>query len=206
MLKKILIVVVVLVVIAGFGYMIVARAAVDPTQEDTNPLSVPVIVTPSLQIATGQVLLYKATNVSESPASFRLMLYTDDNGVPNVFKDFTRIGAGKTVNYVYKPPTATLTLDDASVEAPQAVRATFAPIPRTDPGAIRKIVANVQIMRIQNGAKGASSLDTPIVVPLSHCNFEPRGTIPYLEGLWYWNCAPDMYPLRRVAQTGSGGR
>jgi hypothetical protein len=197
MVKKLLIVVVVLVVVFGFTYMMRASGAEDPTAADAVPLSVPVIVTPSLQIASGQVLLYKATNVSEGGTSFRLMLYTDDAGVPSFYKDFTKIGAGKTVSYVYRPPTATLELGDESVEAPQPVRATFAPIPATgDPGVIRHIVANVQVMRIQKGANGVSMLETPTVIPLSHCNFEPRSLIPYLGGRWYWNCAPDMYPLK----------
>ena len=33
------------------------------------------------------------------------------------------------------------------------------------------------------------------MIPLSHCNFEPRSRIPFLGGNWYWNCAPDLYPL-----------
>ena len=197
--KRTLIVVAVLVVF-GVAYMVRASArakTVDPTNGDAFALSVPVILTPSLQVATGQVLLYKATNVSEGVTSFRLMLYNDDGGVPTFYKDYVKVGPGQTVSYVYRPPTTTLALDDRSIEAPQAVRATFAPIPATgDPGVIRRIVANVQIMRIQDGANGSPTLDTPIVVPLSHCNFEPRSVIPYLGGHWYWNCAPDMYPVK----------
>jgi len=201
--------VVVLVIVGGFSYMMRAAGRAeteDLSNGDPFALSVPVIVTPSLQIASGQVLLYKATNVSEGPTSFRLMLYTDDSGVPAVYKDYTRVGAGKTVSYVYRPPSATLELGDESVEAPQPVRATFAPIPATgDPGVIRHIVANVQVMRIQKGANGSAMLDTPTVVPLSHCNFEPRSVIPYLGGHWYWNCAPDMYPVKPLPPQGDSG-
>jgi hypothetical protein len=82
------------------------------------------------------------------------------------------------------------------VDAPESVRAIFAPLPGDEPGAIRRVVANVQIMRIQQGAGGAAPvLEAPIIVPLEHCNFEPRGFVPYTGGRWYWNCAPDMFPL-----------
>ncbi len=200
MAKKILVVVIFLFIVSGLGYMMRAAGRAE-TEDLTNgepfELSVPVIVTPSLQIASGQALLYKATNVSEGPTNFRIMFYTDDGGVPSFYKDFTKVGAGKTVSYVYRPPTAKLELGDESVEAPQPVRATFAPIPATgDPGVIRRIVANVQVMRINKDANGASTLETSTFVPLSHCNFEPRSVIPYLGGHWYWNCAPDMYPLK----------
>ena len=47
--------------------------------------------------------------------------------------------------------------------------------------------------RAANGAPG--TLDTPIMVPLEHCNFEPRGFVPYTGGRWYWNCAPDIYQM-----------
>jgi hypothetical protein len=197
--KTLVIVLTVVIVVFGFGYFLRANNShsEDPTNGDAFALSVPVIVTPSLQIASGQVILYKMTNLSEGNTSFRLMLYNDDSGVPTSYKDYTKVGAGKTVSYVYRPPTATLALDEESVEAPQPVRATLAPIPATDdPGVIRRVVANVQIMRIQKGPNGASLLDTPIVVPLSHCNFEPRSLIPYLGGHWYWNCAPDLYPVK----------
>jgi hypothetical protein len=195
--RKILIVLI-LVACVGLGYRLGARAVESPIDADVHVLSVPVVVTPSLQLASGQVILYKATNVSEGPVNFRLMVYTDDNGIPAFYKDFSKVPGGKTVTYVYQPPVSTVAIGEAAVEAPQAVRATFAPIPREDHNAIRRIVANVQIMRLQNGANGASTLDTPIVVPLSHCNFEPRGIIPYTGGTWYWNCAPDMYPLKRL--------
>ena len=77
------------------------------------------------------------------------------------------------------------------------MRATFAPIPLVDHNVIRNIVANVQIMHVQNGPNGERTLGTPVVVPLSHCNFEPRGRVPNRGGTWYWNCAPGMYPLKQ---------
>jgi hypothetical protein len=80
------------------------------------------------------------------------------------------------------------------VTAPAAVHATFAPIPGGDPGVIRRFVANVQIMRVQNSG-GTPTLDPPIPVALSHCNFEPRGFAPYTGARFDWNCAPDMYPV-----------
>jgi hypothetical protein len=172
--------------------------AEDPVYADTHPLSVPVIMTPSLQIATGQMILYKASNVSMGQASFRLSVFTEDDGIPAFYKDFPKIPPGNTVTYAYRPPVAKLTLDDqTTVEAPQAVRATYGPIPQVDHNVIRQIVANVQIIRVQQDATGASTLETPVVVPLSHCNFEPRGRVPYTFGAWYWNCAPGIYPLKR---------
>jgi hypothetical protein len=209
-LKRILIGLVVLVVVVGLAYAVRARGADERAEADAEPLFVPVIVSPSIQIVSGQVLLYKATNVSESPASFRLMLFNDAEGVPGTYRDFTRIPAGHTVSYVYEPPAGKLTLGTATVDAPEAVRATFAPLPAGDPGAIRRIVANVQIMRVQSGANASTLLDPPIVVPLERCTFEPRGFVPYTGGRWYWNCAPEMYPIdqrwRRGGQGNSGAR
>jgi hypothetical protein len=59
------------------------------------------------------------------------------------------------------------------------------------------MVANVQIMRVQPAAGNAASpsLDLPIIVPLEHCRFEPRGFVPYTGGRWVWNCAPEMDPI-----------
>jgi hypothetical protein len=191
-------VVTVLVVVILFGsgyayYQSGAHGIDDPTEGEPYALTVPVIVTPSLQLASGQVLLYKATNVANNTTSFRLMLYGDDSPVPFLYKDY-KVGAGKTVSYVYRPPNVTVQIDEKSVEAPQAIRATFAPIPATDdPGVVRRLVANVQIMRVQDGA-GSATFETPIVVPLSHCNYEPRSRVPGRN--WYWNCAPDMYPVK----------
>jgi hypothetical protein len=87
-------------------------------------------------------------------------------------------------------------MGNTSVEVPEAVRAIFAPFPGDDPGAIRKVVANVQIMRLQPAAANAApALDPPIIVPLEHCRFEPRGFVPYIGGRWIWNCAPEMDPI-----------
>ena len=210
MVRKIAIALVVLALVLGLAYVVRAHGAQARAEADAEPLFVPVIVTPSLQLTTGQVLLYKATNVSENTANFRLMLFNDKQGVPAIYKDFTRIPAGNTVSYVYEPPKGMLKLGETTVEAPDAVRATFAPLPDGDPGAIRRIVANAQIMRVRSGPDGSSTLDPPIVVPLEHCNFEPRGFVPYTGGQWYWNCAPQMYPIhprwRQGGQSNSGGR
>jgi hypothetical protein len=201
---KILFPLLVLIVIAVAAYTVWARGFNERAEADALPLFVPVVVTPSIQLVNGQVLLYKATNVSETPDSFRLMLFNDREGVPGFYKDFNRIPAGNTVSYVYEPPEGQLTLGVTTVEAPEAVRAIFAPLPGDDPGAVRRIVANVQIMRIQKSASGSVSLDPPIVVPLERCNFEPRGFVPYTGGRWYWNCAPQMFPIaerwRRAGQ------
>ncbi len=196
--KKGLSVIVVLLMLAVAGgyayYQSGTHGTDDPTEGEPFALTVPVIVTPSLQLATGQVLLYKATNVSTGNTSFRLMLFGDDSPVPFLYKDY-KIAAGRTVSYLFQPPTVTTKIDEKAVEAPQAIRAIFGPIPATDnPGVVRNIVGNVQIMRIQDGPNGSATFDTPIIVPLSHCNYEPRSRVPGRN--WYWNCAPDMYPLK----------
>lgn len=194
---RVLIVLATVIVVCGTGYAYYqsgARGTDDPTEGNPFPLTVPVIVTPSLQLTNGQVLLYKATNVSEQATSLRIMLYSDDNNVPFLYKDY-KVGAGRTISYVYRPPVMEVEVDGKSVELPQATRATFAPIPATgDPGVVRRIVANVQIMLMRDGPTGSPTFDTPTIVPLSHCNYEPRSLVPGRN--WYWNCAPDMYPLK----------
>ena len=127
-------------------------------------------------------------------ASLRLMLFNDADAVPALLQDFPIIPRGITVSYVYDPPKGKLTLGETTVAAPGAVRATFAPMPGDDPGAMRRFVANVQIMRLQTSG-GTPTLDPPIPVTLEHCNFEPRGFVPYTGARWYWNCAPEMYPV-----------
>jgi hypothetical protein len=194
--RTILTVLVVLVLLVGGVYVVRARGANARAEADAVPLFVPVVVTPSVQPVSGQVVLYKATNMSENPVNFRLMIYKDNESVPGFYKDFMKVPAAHTISYVYEPANAELTLGSATVQAPEAVRAVFAPVPAGDPGAIRRIVANVQIMRVQPaGAGGTPQLDTPIVVPVQHCMFEPRGFVPYTGGRWYWNCALEMNPI-----------
>ncbi len=191
----------VLLLLAIGYYWLWARGFEDRVEADSVPIFVPVIVTPSLQLASGQVLLYKATNILDAaPTKFRLMLYTDDNGVPFFYKDFT-LEPSTTVSHVYEPPMGELTLGTTTVHAPQPVRAIFAPVPADDPGAIRRIVANVQIMRVQSGSN-PPSLESPVFVPLERCRFEPRGFIPYTGGRWFWNCAPEMSPIAEQWRSG----
>lgn len=199
--KKTLIVLVVLVVVYGIVSAVRGRDFAERTEADARPLFVPAIMTPSIQPSAGQVVLFKATNVTENPINFRLMLYKDTESVPGFYKDFMKVPAGQTVSYVYEPKMAPLTLGSQTVEAPEAVRGVFGPVPAEAPGAMRNVVATVQLMRVETDAKGAASLAPPIVVPLSHCNFEPRGFVPYTGGRWYWNCAPDMYPLDEMWRT-----
>ncbi|MBM3779108.1 MAG: hypothetical protein FJW23_12900 [Acidimicrobiia bacterium] len=184
-----------LLIVVGSGYVyytLGTSGTEDPTKGEPFALTVPVIVTPSLQLANGQVLLVRATNLSGGSTSFRMMFFGDDSAVPIYYEDY-EVAAGRTVSHVYRPPTVTVQVEDQLVEAPQAVRATFAPIPATDdPGTVRGVVANVQIMRVVDGPDGAPVFEAPIVVPLSRCNYEPRSKMP--GGNWYWNCATDMYP------------
>jgi hypothetical protein len=194
--RKVLIALVVLALVYGLYSAVRANGAADRAEADARPLFVPIIVTGSVQPVNGQVVLYKATNMHENPMNFRLSIYNDTESVPGVHKDFMKVPGGHSVSYVYEPPKSELTLGAATVEAPAAVRATFAPVPADDPGAVRKLVVNVQLMRVVPGANGApATLDNPIIVPLEHCNFEPRGFVPYTGGRWYWNCAPDIFPM-----------
>ena len=204
--KTILTVLVVLVLLVGGVYVVRARGANARMEADAVPLFVPVVVTPSVQPVKGQVLLYKATNVSEAPVNFRLMIYTDKESVPGTYKDFMKVPAGNTISYVFEPPNGELTLGSTTVEAPLAVRAVFAPVPADNPGAIRNIVASAQIMRVQPGPNGAPQLDAPIVVPMEHCSFEPRGFVPYTGGRWYWNCSSQPLPIEEQWRRAGQGR
>jgi hypothetical protein len=185
----------VLVVIVG---IVVVRAMTfdDWLESGSRAYFVPVIVTPSIQPVNGQVVLYKMTNVSYGPVNARLAIYNDRDGLPAKYKDFMAIRGGQTVSYVYEPRTTQFTFGETTVEAPEAVRAQFVPVPGDDPGAMRSVVANVQLVRIQAATgKGTATLESPIVVPVEHCTFEPRGFIPVHTGAKYpWNCAPQMFP------------
>lgn len=195
--KKTLILLLVLVVIVSVFYVFRARGARARVEAAAVPLFVPIIVSPSVQPVKDQTLLFKATNITEAPVSIRLMLFNDREGLPANIQDFPGIAPGTTVSYLYDPPKGTLALNETTVEVPEAVRAIFAPLPGDDPGAIRRVVANVQIMRLQPTPADASSdsLDPPIIVPLERCRLEPRGFVPYTGGRWVWNCAPAMSPI-----------
>ena len=196
--KKTVMYLVVLVVIVAAALAVRARGAAARAEAAAQPLFVPVIAMPSVQTVNGQVLLFKATTITEVPVNLRLMLFDERGGAPMTIKDFSKIPAGATVSYVHQPRQGSLTLGDTTVEAPEAVRAIFAPMPGDrEPGALRRIVANVQIMRVQptTTATGPAALDPPIIVPLERCRFEPRGFVPYSGGRWIWNCAPEMSPF-----------
>ena len=143
--KKILIALVVLAVIYGIYSTVRANGAADRAEADARPLFVPIIVTGSVQPVSGQVVLYKATNMHENPMHFRLSIYTDTESVPGVHKDFMKVPGGHTVSYVYEPPTSQLTLGSATVEAPAR------PITRC---AVARRPAT-------SGKKGAKSAGTP---------------------------------------------
>lgn len=192
--KPVIMLIVALVVLIG-AYVAWARGFDERTEADAMPLFVPAIMTPSVQLVHGQLLLYKATNVSDYPVQFRLMLFNDREEVPGTYKDFLAVPAGHTVSYVYEPPLGRITLGTTTIDVPEAVRATFAPIPGDDPGMVRRIIASAQIMRVQTNGNAATVVDPPILVPMTHCNFEPRGFVPYTGGKWMWNCAPQMFPL-----------
>ena len=187
----------VLVVVVSLFLAFRARGASARAEAAAEPLFVPVIVSPSVQPVSGQTLLFKATNITEAPVSVRLMLFNDREGLPAEIKDFTRIPPGTTVSYLYDPPQSELVMNDTTVEVPEAVRGVFAPLPGDDPGAIRRVVTNMQIMRLRPVTNEVSlpSLDPPILVPLERCRFEPRGFVPYTGGQWGWNCAPAMSPI-----------
>jgi hypothetical protein len=164
-------------------------------EKNSRPYFVPLIVTGSLQLVNGQVLLYKMTNVSTAPVHVRLNLYNDTQTIPGTYKDFKGIRSMATVSYLYEPPKTKIILGAATVEAPEPVRAQITPMPGADTGTIRNVVASVQILRIHTAPDGTASLEQSIVVPLEHCNFEPRGYVPISTGhKRTFNCAPMMYP------------
>ncbi len=63
-------------------------------------LYVPVIVSSSVQAASGQALLFKATNLSDGPRDLRLTLFKDSDGLPLAIKSRT------TVTYIDNPRPA----------------------------------------------------------------------------------------------------
>lgn len=173
------------------------RASAEADAE--RSLSVPIIVSPSVQAVNGQALLFKITNISVEPVGMRLTLYNDRERFPVDIKEFPVIDPGITVTYLYNSPRrGTLAMNGTTLEIPDAVRAVVAPMPGGDPGAIRRVVANLQLMRLQSTPANASSpsLDAPIIVPLERCLFEPRGYVPsYTDGRLIWNCAPAMHDI-----------
>ncbi len=194
--RKGLIVLAALVAIIAIVVVVRVLTFDEMVEAGAQPYFVPVIVTPSVQLAAGQMLLYKITNLMPQPVNVRLAIYNDREGVPGTYEDFMAIRGGHTVSHVYEPPKHILTLGSTKVEVPEAVRAEFVPVPGDDPGAIRRVVANVQLIRIQPAtANGTPALEPPIGVPLERCTFEPRGFTPVHTGHRYmWNCAPQMYP------------
>jgi hypothetical protein len=185
----------VMLVIIVAGIVVVPSAFDNWVEKNSRPYFVPLIVTGSLQLLNGQVVLYKMTNVSTAPVHVRLNLFNEGESIPGTFKDFKGIRSMATVSYLYEPPKTKITLGEVTVEAPQPIRAQIVPMPGADTGTIRNVVATVQILRLQKASDGTLSLDQSIVVPVEHCNFEPRGYVPISTGhKRTFNCAPMMYP------------
>ena len=179
------------------GVILVFRSWGASAEADLERLwSVPIIVSPSVQPVNGQVLLFKATNISTTPVGIRLHLYNDRERFPVAYQEFPAVAAGMTVTYLYNSPPGKLAMNETTLVVPDAVRAVIGPMPGGEPGAIRRVVANLQLMRLQSTPANASppSLDAPIIVPLERCIFEPRGYLPhYTDGRLFWNCAPAMF-------------
>lgn len=186
--------VVVLVVVVA-GYAIRARGAADRNEAAAAAYFVPTVVSGSIQPEPGQVLLLKATNMSEAPLSLRMMLFADEQAIPHTSKDFLAIPGGHTVSYMHEPRVVPATFGKVTIDAPEAVRVSFAPVSGGDPGVMRRVVATVQLVRVSAGSAGGPASLTAVQVPVQHCNFEPRGYVPYTGARWYWNCAPQMFPL-----------
>jgi hypothetical protein len=160
--------------------------------------SVPIIVSPSVQLVNGQVLLFKATNISTTPVGMRLTLYNERDRGPVVVEEFPRVAPGGTVTYLYNSPPGKgkLEINETTIEVPDAMRAVLDPMPGGEPGAIGRVVANLQILRLQTTPANASapSLEAPSIVPLERCLFSPTGYLPhYTDGLFYYNCAPELF-------------
>src|SRR5258708_4675735 len=134
--KRTLALLVVLVVIIG-GIVIVPAAVNEWVEDNSRPYFVPLIVTGSLQLVKGQVLLYKMTNVSTAPVHVGLNPSSDTEAIPGTYKDFRSIRSMHTVSYVYEPPKTKISLGATTVEAPEPVRAQITPMPGADTGTIR---------------------------------------------------------------------
>jgi hypothetical protein len=196
-LRTVLAVVVIVAVVATavITYLEWTQGAAERADAVDNALFVPILVTPSVQVADGQALLFKATNVSDTPHGIRLMLYYEQEKDPSLFRDFPKIGAGMTVSYVHEPAKGKVTLGEIALEAPRPVRAIFQPLPDDDPGALRNIVAVAQIVRFRKDGTNTQLVDTPVVVPVNQCTFELRGFLSHTGGRWHWNCAQPMLPI-----------
>jgi len=191
-----------LVALAAGAIVMYRASATEANLKANEALLVPVIVLPPVQPVKDQVLLFKATNITEAPVSFRLSLFNEREGLAVKIQDFANVAPGTTVSYTYVPPMTTIDINGTSLEAPEAVRALFEPLPGDTPNAIRRVVASVQLMRFQSPAGPTPVLEAPIPVPLEHCRFEPKNFVPYKGGRWVWNCAPAIHPTME----GMGGQ
>ncbi len=135
-------------------------------------------------------MLFKLTNLGDEAVALRIMLFNDREGMPAVIKDFSDLAGKTTATYVYTPPAGKLLLNDTTFDVPEAVRAIIGPVPAGDPKVMRKVVVNVQLMRAQSA--GSLTLETPVIVPMSGCRFEPRGLVSYRKPTMSWNCTPAM--------------
>ncbi len=190
-----LIAMVAVAVIAAAAYVMWARGAHARAEAVDSALFVPILLTPSVQVGEGQVVLYKATNVSDAPRGVRLMLYNEQDKLPSVTRDFPKIGAGMTISHIHEPPRGQVMLGEVAAEGPLPVRAVFAPMPGDNPGTVRNFVAAAQIVRLRKDGVNTQVVDAPVVVPVEHCTYEPRGFLSHTGGRWYWNCAPQMLPI-----------
>ena len=167
--------------------------------------SVPIIVSPSVQPGNGESLLFKVSNISTTPVGVRLTLFNDRERFPVDIKEFGTLDAGMTVTYLYNSPPGKLTINGTTLEVPDAVRAVVGPMPAGEPGAMRRVVANMQIVRLQSKAANGSSpsLDAPIIVPLERCMFTARGYLEpvFSEGRLFWDCGSDVRPEMLEAGT-----
>jgi hypothetical protein len=169
------------------------RASVEADVE--RELGVTIIVSPSVQPVQGQALLFKATNISMTPVGIRLHLYNDRERFPVEIKDFPTIAGGMTVTHLYNSPPAKFAMNGTTFEVPDAVRAVVGPMAGGEPAAVRRVVANLQLMSLQPAGADATSasLDAPIIVPLERCLFTPRGYLPgYTDGRLFWECGPPV--------------
>ena len=159
-----------------------------------NSLNVPILMSPAVQPGNGQSLLFKVTNVSGQPVGVTLTLFNDTDGKPFETFDFPKIPARVTMTRLYTPPSGTLVLNDSTFDAPVAVRALVGPLQGGEPGAIRNVVASLQMIRLTPAAAKAAPqpLDPPMLVPLERCLFKPRGMYPYTGAIYLWDCSPGI--------------
>ena len=187
------VIVLIAIVAIYVGYRAYRAKALADIEKSQN---VAIIVSPSIQAGKGQVVLFKATNISGRPVSIRLNLFGEANKDPLETTDFKAIAPKMTVTHLFVPPQAPLELNGTKFEAPAAVRALVEPLPGGEPAALRRVVVSLAMVGLKPAAANtnapAPALDPPMLIPLERCLFASRNMAPFTAMLAplrvVWDC------------------